>query len=57
MPLYLYVKIDTTLYNLFVADVMTTLTMADVIAMMADGIAIHIWADVFAQCSRWNSHM
>ena len=48
MPLYLYVKIGTTLYILYVADV---------IAMMADGIAIHIWADVFAQCSRWNSHM
>ena len=24
---------------------------------MADGIATHVWADVFAQCSRWNSHM
>ena len=31
--------------------------LADVIALVADGIATHVWADVFAQCSKWNSHM
>ena len=49
----------TVLYHMFVADVMTTLELADVIAIVADGIAIYIyvWADVFFQYNRWNSHL
>ena len=61
MSLFLYMKIGTTLYNLFVADVMTTLTLADVIAMMVDGNCNPYmgWcflpnvADGIATCDSW----
>ena len=33
----------TTLYHMFVADVMTILELADVIAIVADGIATYIY--------------
>ena len=38
------------IYIMFVVDVMTTFCMADVIAIVADGIATCTWADVIAAC-------
>ena len=37
------VEDGTTFYNMFVADVMTTLELADVIAIVPDGIATYIY--------------
>ena len=37
------VEYGTTFYNMSVADVMTTLELADVIALVADGIATYIY--------------
>ena len=34
-----------------------TAELADVIAIVVDGITTFEWADVFTQCSRWNSHI
>ena len=39
------------------ADGMPLCEMADVIAIVADGIATCKMADVFANCGRWNSHI
>ena len=52
-------SVIATVADCTLVDVITTLCWLMVFAkcMMADVVAKHVMADVFAICGRWNSHV